>query len=121
VPDSKLGPLALSLRWPFSGGVDAFRAPFFVDVRAVACTLRNASGYLVATQLDGVPEANRARFYPDDTLCTFPPAELRGGGGRVAAGALDVGGFATAKADADLKASALAVAKSRKTSLFVAS
>ena len=108
LPDSKLGPLALSLRWPFSGGVDAFRAPFFVDVRAVACTLRNASGYLVATQLDGVPDANRARFYPDDTLCTFPPAELRGGGGRVAAGALDVGGFAAAKADADLKASVLA-------------
>jgi hypothetical protein len=108
LPDSKLGPLALSLRWPFSGGLDAFRAPFFVDVRAVACTLRNASGYLVATQLDGVPEANRARFYPDNTLCAFPPAELRGGGGRIAAGTLDVGGFATAKADASLKASVLA-------------
>ena len=84
LPDESLGPLLFGLVYR-----DAFIAPFVLNLRAPACTLRGALGQPDALAAVGgtVPVASsavldaaaawRARFFPAHWRCSFPPATLR--------------------------------------------
>ena len=74
MPDSSLGPVKLALvinstRASSSSLSAAMVAPFFVDLRAVGCTIRGSINYTLT-------EDSRSSYYPENSLCSFPSVRL---------------------------------------------